>query len=138
MLDLQLVEEMLEPVGANDILTVAEFVDIKTVPIGLGQFKLFVMDLGYANTDNPDSTGPASAFEREYFAVVTGIRFVDGQHGNQLLRQYRLAVRKTLFGKTLDPEYAPIGLAGGKQLAIEDKKLFYLDRFITSHEEVEE
>ncbi len=136
MLDLERIEDLLKPIG--EVLTIAEFAEIERVPISQSRPTLFVMDLGYTNPDNPKGTGFAMAFEEEVFGVMTAMRFVKQKNGNKALLEIRMSIRKKLFAKVPDAEYAAIGLAGGKPFRIKDKKLYYMDMFKTSHIEMEE
>ena len=138
MLNLKLIEQKLVIPEIDKVHGIAQFVHIKKVPDSLGKAKAFVMDMGYENNFDPYNTGLGTSTEKEYFGVVTALRFVYKSKGNEELLLVRQAIRTGLLWKKPFAEYSPIGPAGGGQLAIIDKVLYYRDIFVTSHLLMEE
>lgn len=139
MLDLALVEKLLsaEKKVITKVYSVAEVVEIEDVPITAGAPVVFVMDMGYQDFDDPN-TDDTVTIEVPKFGVISGIRFVQRQNGNEQLRTVRKTVRNALRNKTIEADYTPIGLVGGRPLRVLEKKLFYLDMFKTSYIEMDE
>lgn len=135
--DAEIVMDRLKVPGIKKIKSAKDFAEIEKNAISVALTPtVYVIDLGYTNTDIV-TMGSVDFEEYQTFGVITAVRFIAKDSGKDLLRIARQLVRNRLQNWVPEEGYSGCRLNGGNLLNINDKSIYYLDKFKLKNTECE-
>ena len=125
----KLVMDRLSVPGIKKVKSAQDFAEIEKEAISVAQTPtVYVIDMGYNNVDIV-TMGSVDFEEYQTFGVITAVRFINKKSGDDLLMTARQLVRDRLQNWAINDHYEGCRLGGGSLLSINDKSIYYIDKF---------